>query len=104
TTVDELLPVLAAASSDLLTLAVFVTLGTAAAPTVTVNVIAGAEAPAAMVFPAGRVQVTACPTALQAVHPVPVPETKVSPAGKVSVTVITLVLVVARPPVLLTTM
>ena len=88
----------------MLTVAVLDTLGAAAASTVTVRVIAGAEAFAAMVLAAGRTQVTTCPAAVQLVHPVPVPDTNVKPAGSVSVTVMLLAVVVARPPMLLTTM
>ena len=67
------------------TVAVFVTEGTAAAATETSSVILGREFPAAS-GPA-CVQVTSCKTAPQ-VHPVPVAETKVKPAGNVSVAVI----------------
>ena len=66
------------------TVAVFVTLGTAAAATLTVNVIVlvafDANGPA-------FVHVTTCTTALQ-VQPWPVPDTKANPAGNVSLTVI----------------
>ena len=66
------------------TVAVFVTLGAAAAPTVTVSVMAFIVAPLAT-GPA-LVQVTT-PLALLQVQPVPVAETYVSPAGRVSFTV-----------------
>ena len=66
------------------TVAVFITLGTAAAATLTVNVIVlmalAANGPA-------FVHVTTCPAALQ-FQPWPVPDTKPSPAGNVSLTVI----------------
>src|SRR5438552_2180023 len=65
-------------------IAVFVTLGTAPAATLTVNVIVllavAANGPA-------FVQVTTCSTAEQ-LQPVPVPDTNPSPAGNVSLTVI----------------
>src|SRR6476660_2622590 len=82
-----LLPLLAAGSPPPATLAVLVTLGTAAAATVTVRVIAGAAPPPAMVFAAGRTHVTVWVTAVQLVQPVPVPDTKPSPVGRTSVTV-----------------
>src|ERR1700739_2055291 len=67
------------------TLAVLVTEGTAAAPTLTVRVMV-----LLALFPArgpAFVQVTTCALAEQ-LHPVPVPETKPSPLGSVSLTVI----------------
>src|SRR5262245_24115914 len=92
---DELLPVLV--SPVVATVAVLVTLGTAAAPTLTVNVIVlvalAASGPA-------LVQVTTWPTAEQG-QPVPVPDTNVSPVGKVSPIVI--VPVVSVLPTLVTT-
>ena len=69
----------------------------AAAPTDTIRVMGGAEVFAAMVLASGRTQVTTCPAAVQAVQPVPVPDTKVSPAGKVSVTTTPAVLVASAP-------
>ncbi len=71
----------------LLTVAVLVTPGAAAAPTWTVSVRSGSVAPAAS--GGGCVQVTSCAAAAQ-VQSVPLPETNVSPAGRVSVTVMTL--------------
>jgi len=65
------------------TAAVFVTPGTAAAPTATVSVSTGNAAPAAS--GGGCEHVTSCPVAPHA-HPVPVPLIYVSPAGSVSVT------------------
>jgi len=53
-----LLPLLAAGSPPPATLAVLVTVGTAAAATETVRVMAGAVPAAAIVFAAGRTQVT----------------------------------------------
>src|SRR4051794_37734686 len=67
------------------TVAVFVTLGAADAPTATVSVMAGRIVP--LVTGPERVQVTV-PLAFVQVQPVPVAETYVSPAGRVSVTVI----------------
>src|SRR5205085_1004317 len=70
-------------SSEVATVAVLVTAGTAAAETPTVSVImleaVGINVPA-------FVQVTFCPTAEQ-LQPVPVPETKLKPVGNGSVTV-----------------
>src|SRR5215471_2779826 len=67
------------------TVAVLITLGTAAAATLTVNVIAlGAFTASGPLF----VHVTTCRAAPQ-VQPVPVPDTKPSPVGSVSLTVIT---------------
>ena len=92
--VEVLSPTLAAASEGSLTVAVLVTLGTAAAPTATVSVRAGADAAAAMVV--GRVQTMRVPpTTLSPatgvfsaqVHPAPTAETKVRPAGRLSATV-----------------
>ena len=79
------------------TLAVLVTEGTAAAATLTVNVIDPAAVPA----PSGPafVQVTTCTAAVQ-LHPVPTPDTNPNPVGNVSVTVIAPV--VAPFPILLT--
>ena len=88
-----LLPALPAGSPPPLTLAEFVTLGAAAAPTPAVSVIALVPPLAAM--DVALVQVTSWPTAEQ-LHPTPVPETNVSPAGRLSVTV-TVPAVAARP-------
>src|SRR5438046_1519804 len=78
---DELFPVFV--SPDVATLAVLVTLGTAPAATLTVNVIllvaVAANGPA-------FVQVTTWSTAEQ-LQPVPVPDTNPSPARNVSLTV-----------------
>jgi len=78
------------------TVAVLVTLGTAAAPTPTVSVIAllafAAIGPALL-------HVTACPDAVQP-QPDPDAETKLKPVGRVSITVIEAV--VAAVPTLLT--
>src|SRR6188472_1394643 len=68
-----LFPLLAAGSPPPATLAVLVTLGTAAAATETVRVIAGAVPPAAMALAAGRTQVTVWVAAVQLFQPVPVP-------------------------------
>src|SRR5215471_6749094 len=66
------------------TVAVLITLGTAAAPTLTVNVIVvGALTASGPLF----VHVTACWAAPQ-VQPCPVPDTNPSPVGRVSLTVI----------------
>lgn len=94
-----MLPLLPAGSLPPATLTLLVTgdAVAAAAPTDTVRVIGGAEAFAAMAFASGRTQVTTCPVAVQAFHPVPVPDTKVSPEGKVSVTTTSAVLVVRAP-------
>src|SRR6185503_20163779 len=83
TTVASVAVLFAALTSKLAldTTAVFVTLGTAAAPTATVSVIVGSELPA---FSVGAcVHVTTCATA-EHDQPVPVPLTYVSPAGSVS--------------------
>jgi hypothetical protein len=69
----------------LVTVAVFVTLGTAAPLAFTVKAIGGSAAPAFNV--GGCVHVTTWPDAPQT-HPVPTPLTNVSPAGNVSVTTI----------------
>ena len=91
---DELFPVFVSPEVD--TLAVLVTLGTAPAATLTVNVIVllalAANGPA-------FVQVTTCATAEQ-LKPPPVPDTNPSPVGNVSLTVI--VPVVAVLPTLVT--
>ena len=92
-----LLPLLAAGSPPPATLAVLVTLGTAAAATETVRVMAGAEPAAAIVFAEGRTQVTVWAAAVQLFQPVPVPETNPRPVGSTSVTV-TLALVAVPPP------
>src|SRR5258708_11903616 len=76
-----LFPALAAGSPPPLTLAVFVTLGTAAASTETTSEIAGALLPALVEFV--RVHVTV-PAALPHVHPPPPADTKPSPVGKTS--------------------
>src|SRR5580765_1401464 len=89
-----LLPALAAGSPPPLTLAVLVTLGTAAASTETTRVIPGVLLPAPSVLV--RVQVTV-PVANPQLHvPPPVAETKPRPAGSTSVTVT--LAVVAAPP------
>src|ERR1700746_2378295 len=80
---EELLAALLSPVVD--TLAVLVTLGTAAAPTLTVKVMLLLP-----LFPAmgpAFVQVTTCALAAR-LHTVPVPLTKPSPVGSVSVTVI----------------
>ena len=83
TSEEELLAALLSPAVD--TLAVLVTEGTAAAPTLTVRVMLLVS-----LFPASGpafVQVTTCALAEQ-LHPVPVPLTKPSPVGSVSLTVI----------------
>jgi hypothetical protein len=65
------------------TVAAFSTLGAAAAPTSTVSVMAGSDAPLAT---GPGVEQLTVPAACEQVHPVPVADTKVSPAGRMSVT------------------
>src|SRR5687768_2089529 len=67
----------------LVTVGVFVTLGTAAPVAATVIAIGGSELPGSSI--GGCVHVTVCAAAEQ-VQPVPTPLTNVSPAGNVSVT------------------
>jgi hypothetical protein len=67
------------------TLAVLVTLGIAAAPTLTVKVMV--LLPLLPAMGPAFVQVTTCALAEQ-LQPVPVPETKPRPVGNVSLTVI----------------
>ena len=67
----------------LVTVAVFVTLGTAAPVAATVIVIGGSELPGSSI--GGCEHVTVCPEAPH-VQPAPTPLTNVSPAGNVSVT------------------
>src|SRR5688572_31885286 len=93
TAVGSVAPLLAGfASPGVVTVAVLVTDGTAAAPTATVSAIC--RLPPGPIGP-GVVQVTCWPAALQ-VQPGPTALTKLSPAGRVSVTVTTPA--VALPP------
>jgi hypothetical protein len=80
-----LLPVVPAGSPPPLTVAKFVTEGTAVEATETVSVIALAEVPAAIEAELVHVTVGAAKAQLQ---PAPLAETKPSPGGRLSVTVI----------------